>query len=285
MKYNYIDNQYLLEQFVSFVNDNRLSKISLDFEGESNLHRYGIHICLIQVEANGQIFLIDTMKKMDFSGLKNIFENPEIEKIIFAAEFDIKLIKHTLKINIKNIFDIQIAAKLLNYENISLKDVIESILEVTIPKSKKKQRANWSKRPIDEKLLEYASEDVAYLEKLYDKIKKQLVQENKMEHFIQQCSNLESLEFDAKKKSYRQIKGAGDLLKEEQKILKEIFNLREKFAKKIDKPVFYILPDSDLLVLAKNYPNSKEKWEHLIKKKKNNFKFLDLCKNRLSNYK
>lgn len=278
LNYFYITEQSQLNNFIDEILSGKIERISLDFEGESNLHRYGIHLCLIQVKAGLKVYLIDTMKKLDFSGLKAIFENGSIEKIMFAADFDVKLIKHTLDISLINIFDIQIAAKNLGFDELSLKTIIERVLNYNIPKSKKNQRADWSKRPIQEKHLEYAIEDVEHLDELYQELKRQLREQNKWEHFINSCKELEMLQFKDINKTYRQVKGAGALNTEQKQNLKKFFNFRDKLAQKLDKPVFYLLTDKQMIEICQNFPQTPKDWDRVINANKSHSRFLENSK-------
>lgn len=56
------------------------------------MRTYYPELCLIQI-ATEKKFLIDTLVDIDFSPLKNVFEDHNIEKIIHSATNDIPIIK------------------------------------------------------------------------------------------------------------------------------------------------------------------------------------------------
>ena len=69
-KYNTIDSDEKLKQYIEYLKKNNLLSIGMDFEGEFNLHIYGEHLCLIQIfDTEGFILLI--LLKLVLKALKN----------------------------------------------------------------------------------------------------------------------------------------------------------------------------------------------------------------------
>ena len=59
MKYSYIASDDQLKSFRNHLDRNNINIVSMDFEGEFNLHRYGETLCLIQVFDGTEFFVID----------------------------------------------------------------------------------------------------------------------------------------------------------------------------------------------------------------------------------
>ena len=81
------------------------------------MRTYYPELCLIQISTINEIYLIDTLTDLDFSGLDAIFETNTIQKIIHSAANDIPIIKRFLDCEINNIFDTQLAATFLGFQN------------------------------------------------------------------------------------------------------------------------------------------------------------------------
>ena len=129
-------------------------------------------LCLIQIKNNsdGKYYLLQIADKVDpkkYQNLKTLLENKKILKIFHFARFDLAVIKHYLKINVNNVFCTKIASKLVRtYTNKhGLKDLIEEFLKIDI--DKKEQSSNWSNKRLTNDQIEYALNDVKYLDEIY----------------------------------------------------------------------------------------------------------------------
>ena len=138
-------------------------------------------LCLIQLSSgNGICYLV---KIMDFrkkpKNLLKLLNNKKVQKIFHFARFDVAVLKHTYKINIKNIYCTKIASKLARTytDKHGYKDLCRELLNETI--SKLEQSSDWGgKLSKDQK--EYAASDVLHLHKLKKKLDAILERENRI---------------------------------------------------------------------------------------------------------
>ena len=70
-----------------------LDAIGVDFEGEYNLHRYGIHLCLVQISDGEAVHLVDPVRLGSLAPLKPVLEDERVTKVMCSADEDVKLIK------------------------------------------------------------------------------------------------------------------------------------------------------------------------------------------------
>jgi ribonuclease D len=157
---HYIQNQEDFSEVVSLLFEAK--SIAVDLEFDNNLHYYGFRLCLLQIASHDSVYLIDT-EKIEIKDLFPVLETEDIQKIVFSFGEDMRLL-HALGCKPKNLYDIATAVKLLNFEKISLADVIQHYLEVDLKKGA--QMSNWCKRPLKQEQLEYAAHDVLYLEEV-----------------------------------------------------------------------------------------------------------------------
>ena len=129
-------------------------------------------LCLIQIKNNrdGKYYLIqikDKVNPKNCQNLKALLEDKKILKIFHFARFDLAVIKLYLKINVKNVFCTKIASKLIRtYTNKhGLKDLISEFLKIDI--DKKEQSSNWSNKRLTKDQIQYALNDVKYLDEIY----------------------------------------------------------------------------------------------------------------------
>ena len=138
-------------------------------------------LCLVQLSSgNGICYLV---KIMDFrkkpKNLLKLLNNKKVQKIFHFARFDVAVLKHTYKINIKNIYCTKIASKLARTytDKHGYKDLCRELLNETI--SKVEQSSDWGgKLSKDQK--EYAASDVLHLLKLKKKLDTILERENRI---------------------------------------------------------------------------------------------------------
>ena len=137
-------------------------------------------LCLIQLSSgNGTCHLVkilDLRKKP--KNLINLLKNNNITKIFHYARFDVAVLKHAFKIEIKNIYCTKIASKLVRTytDKHGYKDLCKELLNKTI--SKVEQSSDWGgKLSKDQKI--YAATDVLHLHELKNKLDIMLARENR----------------------------------------------------------------------------------------------------------
>jgi len=137
-------------------------------------------LCLVQLSSgNGTCHLVkilDLRKKP--KNLIKLLKNNRITKIFHYARFDVAILKHTFKLEIKNIYCTKIASKLVRTytDKHGYKDLCKELLNETI--SKVEQSSDWGgKLSKDQKI--YAATDVLHLHKLKNKLDIMLARENR----------------------------------------------------------------------------------------------------------
>lgn len=134
--------------------------------------------CLLQISMKDENFIIDPTK-VDLNILNPIWENEKIVKVFHAAHKDLEIIQHVCRVKIKNIFDTQIASMLCYYDiHIpSYQTLVYKLLKKKL--DKKQQMTAWNQRPLTEKQLEYAANDVIFLVQIYEKLQKIIEKQGK----------------------------------------------------------------------------------------------------------
>ena len=144
--------------------------LAIDTESNS-LHCYRERVCLIQIGTTKDTFIIDPIRVTDLSTLGLILANPSIEKVIHGSDYDLRSLDRDYGFKLNNLFDTHIAAKFIGSVTPNLASVLYDTLKISIPKNRKLQTSDWSKRPISEPGLEYAANDVIYLLAMSQKLK------------------------------------------------------------------------------------------------------------------
>ena len=132
--------------------------------------------------------------------------------------------------------------------------------DIDLPKGE--TRSDWLQRPLQDKQLHYAAQDVAYLPTIYMKQLKLLEEKGRLPWFQQECESLLNTyrkEVDADFFDYYlNIRGAWQLNSPQLHILRQLAQWREVHARKRDKPRNWIIKDKNLIDIARLMPDSFE---------------------------
>lgn len=255
----YITDQIQLDQFLPVLQDART--VALDTEADS-LHHYFEKLCLLQITVSGKDYIVDTLANLDLSKLMKILSRKKL--ICHGADFDLRMLYRFYSIEVSELFDTMIAAQFLGYERPSLATLVKKHFNVVLAKTN--QKADWSKRPLTESMLEYARNDTHFLHELERILGTELKSKKRYEWFQETCQQLLSSvvkrnENISQGSSWR-VKGWKYLDIREQIFLKEIWDWREREAKRSDRPRFKILGADQMIKIVQ--------W--VVKNRKEDFK-------------
>ena len=158
---------------------------SIDTEADS-MHSYETKLCLIQFSIPGALAIIDPLA-VGIAGLTDFITFVDRFDVVWmhGADYDISLFNSTFNWVPKTIFDTQVGARFLGKDKFGLANLLED--EYGVKLSKQSQKADWSRRPLSEKMLEYAYNDVRYLLDLGGKYLERLDAIGRLGWFHESC--------------------------------------------------------------------------------------------------
>lgn len=233
-------------------NDRKI--VAVDVEAEFNLHCYGEHLCLIQIFDRENEVIIDPFKFKNNEGIKRFFEKRDLLKIMYDSLSDAALLATAYGIRLQSVLDLRPAVALLKYPRQGLADVLSEELGIVPLNKKKFQQYNWMRRPLDKAAMEYAMGDVRYLFALKDALFERLRDAGLLDAYILQNLMLQGGKNNDRVKlaKYEKAKGYNRLDKNRQEMFRDIFLLRDAFAKKLNKPPDYVFSNAKLLELCRD---------------------------------
>src|SRR5580700_5378182 len=212
-------------------------------------------LCLLQLAAGGQIWCVDTLRIASLDPLMNALTAAAARKIIHAARQDLEAVYLSTKRVISPVFDTQIAAGCIGLKpQIGYAELVKTLLDVTVPKGQ--TRTDWSKRPLTPAQLEYAADDVLYLDAIATELGGRL-QKLGREHWVREdCAELEErrLYEPDPALAWERLRGIGQLAPEPRARARAIAVWREKLARERDLPRAWILSDAALFSIAQADP-------------------------------
>jgi ribonuclease D len=251
-KHTYITTQTSWQRCLADLRN--VSQFAIDLES-NGLHAYSEEICLIQISTRKTDYIIDPQGEFELDDLGELIENPTIEKVLHASEYDIILMQREQGWRLNHLFDTMWGARILGHERIGLANVLAEFYDLEL--DKKYQRHNWCQRPLTRDELAYAQADTHFLLQLRDDMEARLREmgrwEETLEIFEEQSSvKLPDVSFSAD--SFWQINGAYDLPPRNRAILRELAIFRDEEAYRRNRPHFKIMGNKTLLQLAEHPP-------------------------------
>ena len=224
--------------------------IALDTESNS-FHRYPEQLCLIQIATRHMVYVIDAIVLKEIAALKEVMD-ASITKVVHGADYDIRSLDRHYGFRIRNLYDTNRAARFAGLTRVGLAALLEDLLGITIPKSKRLQRADWGRRPLSVESLNYAAADVCHLFALREALDQRLQTLGRTEWVAEECARLEEVRYAAPnlETAYLSVKGARDLDGRGLAILRSLFLFREEEARRQHRPPFFIIPDTALISIA-----------------------------------
>lgn len=214
-------------------------------------------LCLIQIRAGETTFLFDTLGECDLSFLCAFFADPRVLKVFHAGDNDIRILRRDYGMTFTNIFDTHRAAGLLGCHYLSLSTLITQYLGIEFVKSKKIQRSRWDVRPLTEEQITYAVQDTVWLPDLYTILAGEIANRGLQERAalsFQGAAAAQWRERTFDRRGHEKLKGYDELSAEERIRAKKLYTWRFAKAREIDRAMFMILSDADLINLARLEP-------------------------------
>ncbi len=242
----FIETQAQLDEIIKPLS--QVKSLSIDTEADS-LHHYYEKLCLIQISTKSEDYVIDTLAKLDFAQLvKVISEKPAI---CHGADFDLRMIHRFFGVEVKGVFDTMLAAQFIGYPRPSLVVLVEKHYNISLPKAN--QKADWSKRPLTDSMLEYAGNDSHYLLGLAEILEKEMKQLNRLAWFKESCAATAkqvTIKRTVDLDQLWRVKGSKDLKPTELVFLRELWQWREKESQRRDRPRFKVMGNDQMVRIA-----------------------------------
>jgi ribonuclease D len=229
--------------------------LAVDTEADS-MHHYPEKVCLVQLSFAEVDLLVDPLAGIDLTALQPLLIDPGLRKIMHGADYDVRMLHRDFGLEVRGLFDTMLAARLTGETAFGLAALLHKHLGITL--NKKYQRADWSIRPLPEEMEAYAVMDTRHLQSLAEILQAELERLGRTEWAAEEFGRLEQVRWreTAGEEAYRRVKGSGLLNRRGLACLRELVVMREKAARKADRPPFKILSNDLLIGIARELPQS-----------------------------
>lgn len=256
MKTRTITTSEELAEFCRSFGDEEFITVDTEFIRERT---YFPQLCLLQVATSKEAAAIDPLAPgMNLAPLYDAFADERLIKVFHACKQDIEIFVHDSGRVPFPLYDTQIAAMVCGYgESISYENLVNDICGATLDKASR--FTDWAKRPLTQRQLDYALDDVIYLREIYTELKKQIAEDNRTDWIAEEMLSLTNITLyrvDASQVWTRlKVKSRTP---EVLNILRATAAWREEMAAARDVPRQRILKDDYVVQVAMRMPETVE---------------------------
>jgi ribonuclease D len=155
----YVHTRPALEALIAQVRAAEHVALDTEFVSEG---AYEPVLCLMQIATESGIWIVDPFAGINLEPLWEAVTAPERELVVLAAREEIRFCLREAKRPPARLFDAQIAAGLVGYGYpMSHTNLVRKVLGVQVQGGE--SFTDWRKRPLSNKQLEYAADDVRHL--------------------------------------------------------------------------------------------------------------------------
>jgi len=263
MKPELITSPEQMDALLKQLNGTKLIAVDTEFFRETT---YYPQLALVQIATDAIVACIDPLAFDAKPALAKLLFDNSITKIFHSCSQDLEVLFYYLGEAPHAIYDTQIANALLTeHHQIGYAALVENELGTTLDKSQ--TRTNWLQRPLTEKQLQYAGDDVLYLYQLQQVLDEKLQQAGRKTWFEEDSKKLisdeKSFQVDTDN-LWKRVKGATRLGRNKLAIAQAIAVWREQLAQQKDRTRRKILADDIIVELAFNTPENVPAIEQYI---------------------
>ncbi|XP_022688477.1 exosome component 10-like isoform X2 [Varroa jacobsoni] len=236
--------------------------IAIDLEHHSFRSFQGF-TCLVQISTWEKDYIVDPLVlRAELHIMNEVTTDPRIVKVLHGAVSDVQWLQRDFGIYIVNLFDTGVAAKLLNFERLSLSYLLKYYMSVEA--DKRFQLVDWRIRPLPEEMIAYARGDTHYLLPIFERMKRDLAdasntQGNLLRAVWERSSQICLRRYEKPlltEDSHLQLtKASHKKLNDKQMYaLKHLYAWRDRLAREHDESTGYVLPNHMLLQMCEVLP-------------------------------
>ena len=248
MNYEFITSDSSLAEFCKNAASTEFIGFDTEFVSE---HTFQPQLCLVQVATDTEMAVIDPLSITDMNPFWHFLSQPGHFTVVHAGREELLFSVRATKQSPHQLFDLQIGAALVGLEYpAAYGTLIQRLLHKTLPKGE--TRTDWRKRPLSNRQLEYAVQDVVYLRPLYDQLHKRLETLGRVAWLEAEMTSWQNGILDREQKeNWRRVSGSNGLNQRSLAILRELWRWRNDEARQRNMPAKRVLRDDLIVELAR----------------------------------
>ena len=253
-----IDSPDQLRAFIDRVRQDDHRWCAVDTEADS-MHSYETKLCLIQFVSGRRLAVIDPLA-IPLAELEPLLDLIDEAEVVWmhGADYDMAMFRKTFGRIPQTVWDTQTAARLVGVEQFGLANLIES--EFGIKLSKQSQKADWGRRPLPDKMLDYAFNDVRFMLPMAERYVERLREHGRMDWFVESCASARDVVATREERPSEdawRVTGWGKLDRPGLAYLRALWNWRDEECRRLDRPAFKLISNQELVRLSSQLQNGE----------------------------
>lgn len=246
--YAWITTEQELQEYCADLSKAAVIGFDTEFVSEDT---YRPQLCLVQVAAEGKLAVIDPLAVRDLTPFWKVLTAPGHETIVHAGREELLFCIGSTGQRPHDLFDLQIAAGLVGYEYpAGYGSLMSRLLGEKLHKGE--TRTDWRRRPLSVQQLEYALDDVRYLQAMRDKLHSRLEKLGRLSWMADEMASWQKeIASSLNRERWRRVSGISGLSARSLAIVREIWKWREEESERRDQPTRRVLRDDLIVELAK----------------------------------
>jgi ribonuclease D len=242
-----------LEALVAEVAEQDAYGLDTEFHTERT---YVPDLALIQIAWADKTALIDPLA-VDPAPLAELFRGAGV-LVAHAASQDLDVLMAACGAIPATVFDTQIVAGFLGLSTPSLSRLVDQMLGVSLPKADR--LSDWLVRPISERQISYALNDVAYLLELRNVLTDRLRALGRLEWALSECDQVLGDRTPARvpEEAWWKLGDIRSMSRRSRGVAQEVAAWRERTAAGSNRPRRMVLSDLGLLALSQRPPRNAD---------------------------
>jgi ribonuclease D len=218
---------------------------------------YWARLCLIQVAVGEECAIVDPFEATDLTPLFEVLADESVVKILHAGSQDLELFFRLSGSASGPIFDTQVAATLAGFPSqVGYARLVQDLFDVAIDKSD--TFTDWSRRPLTPAQIEYALNDVLYLDRAWLQLTERLNTGDRLTWLADDFAKMsDPATYEVvPEQQFRRLKRISSLSRRQLGVLQQVAAWREREAMRRDLPRKWVVGDETLVEIARRRPET-----------------------------
>lgn len=216
---------------------------------------YWARLCLIQIAVGEECAIVDPFHFTDLGPLLDVMLDPSVLKILHAGSQDLEIFFRMTDRAVGPVFDTQVAATVAGFPSqVGYARLVKDLFDVDLDKAD--TFTDWARRPLTPAQIEYALNDVRYLDAAYVEISRRLERDGRASWL---SADMERLSDPATytvvpEEQFRRLKRIASLSRRQLGVLQSVAAWREREAMRRDLPRRWVVGDETIIEVARRRP-------------------------------